>query len=67
MNPNKRKSEWLETAPTEVLMKINASHTTLAGPLGTMVHIEGIGQIKVSAIKSELALRKELSNAGDAG
>jgi hypothetical protein len=71
MNPNKRKSEWIANAPTDVLQNIV---NTLAGPeaheqsprypLGGLVHISGVGQIKVTAIKSELALRKEVANAG---
>lgn len=71
MNPNKRKSEWLATAPTDVLQRIVDS---LAGPeakdrspevpLGGIVQIDSVGQIQVKAIKSELALRKEVTNAG---
>ena len=29
-----------------------------------MVHIEGIGQVQIKAIKSELAQRKDMTDAG---
>ena len=66
---DKRKQAWLDTAETEVLQNIV---NTLGGPerqpgpspeypLGGLVHMSGLGQIPVSAIKAELASRKVTS------
>ena len=63
---DKRKKAWVENAPTEVLETImgTLSEAEMEGPsyphmpLRGIVHMSGVGQIEVKAIREELARRQ---------
>ena len=63
---DKRKAEWVRNAPTEVLERITSSlignevkERSPEFPLGGIVHLSGVGQVEVKAIRAELARRQE--------
>ena len=62
---DKRKQEWVQNASTEALTTIvsslsdqeRAKEGDPAYPLAGLAHIEGVGQVKLAAIRAELERR----------
>ena len=63
MNENdRRKESWIRETGTEALRRVSENaevpERTPEKPLGGLVHIEGLGQVSIAAIRRELRERE---------
>jgi hypothetical protein len=59
-----KKQDWIAAAPTKVLQRIINNYTgndspTHDHPMAGIVHIDGVGQIPVRALRTELRGRQD--------